>query len=203
MLAAFILGGCSSDDDMADLLAGDDPPAAAQTQQTPSAPLLLAQVDGGAPARMALRSSAPGPGAGTQTWVAGRFALIVANGRIIAAAGRGLTLSGTQFTDPDPLMAPLEIPDAGANWRRGVDLTDGDERRFGVALSCRIAPQGAQQITIQQTPHQVVRFREVCRGGGISTESYFWADVRTGVIWRSTQWAGEGVVTAEVVKPAD
>ncbi len=162
----------------------------------------MVQIDGGARLRMTLRSSAPGPGAAAHTWGAGRyFALVTVNGRVTSAAGRGLTLTGTQFTDPDPLLTPLSIPNGGASYRRAVDLTDGDDRRFGVPLACRIVPQGAQQIAILQTSHQVVRFRETCRGGGISAENYFWADVQTGFIWRAEQWAGDGVVTTEVAKP--
>jgi hypothetical protein len=173
---------------------------------------ILARQDGGRPALLILQSAgASGGGAPARlTWLsADRQAIMTQGGRLIATGGGRRNLAGTVFQDADPLRDPLQIPVGGVFARRAVDILPGTDRdaepAFGLQLDCRLAPEVDETIVVLDRPIEARRIAESCTGSGASHRNTFWADLGTGFIWRSDQWAGPGAprLTIEVLKPAE
>lgn len=108
--------------------------------------------------------------------------------RVVATAGLREVLAATRFDGADPL-ARLAAGGEG-EWRgtRVVDVmrsgSDPARMRFGVRLDCRIRASVAAEETLL--------LEETCRGDARFTNR-FWADARSGAVFRSEQWVGEGL----------
>ncbi|WP_198377500.1 YjbF family lipoprotein [Roseomonas rubea] len=127
--------------------------------------------------------------------------------RIVATAGLRDMLAATRFEGMDGLARPAEAD--GWQGTRVVDLarggTDPARMRFGLRLECRMRVRAAES-------EDVLLVEESCRGGARFVNR-FWADARTGGVFRSEQWIGEGLpalrvdylaphMPAEVITPA-
>jgi hypothetical protein len=119
--------------------------------------------------------------------------------RIVATAGLSEMLSGTRLDGPDPLRDPRALTGGEARLRRVVDLARAGGgpagMRFGLALQCRLRaePEDADTLLVE----------ERCAGGGARFTSRYWADARTGAVFRSEQWIGERTppLVVEVLSP--
>ncbi len=112
--------------------------------------------------------------------------------RIVATAGLPEVLASTRFEGPDGLASPREAD--GWEGTRIVDLAgrgaDPARMRFGIRLECRM-----RALTTEAT--EVLLLEETCRGGARFVNR-FWADARSGGVFRSEQWIGEGLPALRV-----
>lgn len=111
--------------------------------------------------------------------------------RVVATAGLREVLAATRFDGADPLTRLAAGGDAGeGEWRgtRVVDVmrsgSDPARMRFGVRLDCRMRAGAAAEDTLL--------VEETCRGDARFTNR-FWADARSGAVFRSEQWIGDGL----------
>ncbi len=181
LLAIAALGGCG--DTPAALALRGEPTVVAEPSAAQGPALLLS-----APRRATL---APVAQTGSRRlWRSGgSLALATEGARVVATAGLSRMVMATRFDDEDPLEDPRALLDREATARRTVDLAapDRDPRsmRFGLALSCTLRGRGEGGWVVVE---------ERCGGGDIAFTNRFWADPATGVVRRSEQWAGEGVM---------
>jgi hypothetical protein len=132
----------------------------------------------------------PASGTGTrQVWRGeGNVALATDGPRVVATAGLAQAVMATRFDGPDPLKDVRALTGREAAARRTVDLAGSDREaasmRFGIVLDCvlRARPDAGWLLV-----------EERCAGAVPSFTNRFWADPATGVVWRSEQWAGDGV----------
>jgi len=178
-LLPLLLAGC-----------GDTPTADALRAFRAAPPTEAASVEGPALLLLAPRRAVlqPVSGAGQRRLWRGDGGIAVATegARIVGTAGFAQMVMGTRFEGPDPLDDPRALVGRDARMRRTVDLATSDRdpssMRFGVVLDCALT--GIEQ-------GDWILVEERCPGG---VTNRFWADAETGVVWRSEQWAGDGVV---------
>lgn len=182
LILALLLAGCG-DTPAADALRGVRAGAPVAEAAPPDGPALLLL----APRRVTL---VPVSGSGPRRlWRGdGGIAIGTEGARVVATAGLAQMLMATRFEGPDPLDDPRGLVGRPATTRRTVDLAGSDRdpssMRFGVVLDCALrARQEADWILIE----------ERCPLDGGTVVNRFWADAETGAVWRSDQWAGDGV----------
>jgi hypothetical protein len=154
--------------------------ASAQEQAGPS--LLLE-----GPRRLVL-VPASGPGA-RQLWGGpGQVALATEGGRVVVTAGFVQMVMATTFHGPDPLEDPRALLGQDARARRMVDLAMADRdpgsMRFGLMVECVLRGRAEGGWILVE---------ERCAGDVPAFTNRFWADPATGIVWRSEQWAGDGI----------
>lgn len=112
--------------------------------------------------------------------------------RIVATAGLPEVLAATRFEGPDGLANPRDAD--GWEGTRIVDLArrgaDPARMRFGIRLECRMR-------AIATDAAEVLLLEETCRGGARFVNR-FWADARSGGMFRSEQWIGDGLPALRV-----
>lgn len=135
-----------------------------------------------------------------------RLAAVTKNGPFVTyltRQGQHLTLNGTAITATrgighDLLAAtssandPLKVPTPPDLWpaelrrsyRFSGDGPGGQVRNF----ACKLHRSGTTDITIVEVTYQTVRFQETCTDETISFENSYFADAKTGFVWRSRQW---------------
>jgi hypothetical protein len=118
----------------------------------------------------------------------GNVALATDGARVVGTAGLSQTLMATRFDGPDPLDDARALAGREARARRTVDLAgadrDASSMQFGLVLEC----------TLRGRPEAGwILVEERCTGDAASFTNRFWADPATGIVWRSEQWAGDGV----------
>lgn len=119
---------------------------------------------------------------------AGGLVVATEGARVVATAGLAERVTATRFDDPDPLEDPRALVGREHRARRTVDLARAGRgpsgMRFGLVLTCRLRgvplPEDAEVLLIE----------ERC-GGDARVANRFWADARTGAVFRSEQWIGE------------
>jgi hypothetical protein len=107
--------------------------------------------------------------------------------RVVATAGLSKSVTATRFDGLDPLDDPRALVGREAATRRTVDLARAGRgpagMRFGLALTCRLRGE----LRVEE---DTLLVEERCRGDARFTNR-FWADPRTGAVFRSEQWIGE------------
>lgn len=116
--------------------------------------------------------------------------------------GAGLAgLRGGPATDPAASPTPVgSWPERIVRAYRFRDQFSMDSR---LTVECRITPGSLERIEILGKAHQTRRMTERCRGPRAAFSNLYWADPRTGFIWKSRQWVGPGQppIHVEVVTP--
>ncbi|HYF06079.1 MAG TPA: YjbF family lipoprotein [Acetobacteraceae bacterium] len=129
---------------------------------------------------------------------AGGLVVATDGARVVATSGLQEMVATTRFDGPDPLAAPLALRDAEASARRVVDLMrlgrQPDGMSFGLTLDCR--------LRVAEADEEALLIEERCRGDESFTNR-FWADPRTGAVFRSEQWIGRRMppLIVEVLSP--
>ncbi|MBW8271388.1 YjbF family lipoprotein [Caldovatus aquaticus] len=133
---------------------------------------------------------------------AGGLVVATDGARVVATAGLAERVTATRFDDPDPLEDPRALVGREQRARRTVDLARAGRgpsgMRFGLVLTCRL--RGA---ALPEAGEEVLLIEERCSGDARAVNR-FWADARTGAVFRSEQWIGEDTppLAMEVVGPA-
>jgi hypothetical protein len=169
-----------------------DTPAGEALRGVRTAPATEAPPDGPSLQLMAPRRAVltPVSGAGQRRLWRGDGGIAVATegARVVATAGFAQMVMGTRVEGPDPLDDPRALAGREATARRTVDVAGNDRdpssMRFGIVLDCRL--QGTAQ-------GEWILVEERCPLASGAVVNRFWADAESGTVWRSEQWAGEGV----------
>ncbi len=118
----------------------------------------------------------------------GGLAIATEGARVVGTAGFPQMVMGTRFEAADPLEDARGLVRRDARTRRTVDLAGSDREpsgmRFGLVLDCTL--HGTEQ-------GDWILVEERCPLSSGTAVSRFWADAETGTVWRSEQWAGDGV----------
>lgn len=138
-------------------------------------------------------------------WVsADHVALVTRGGRIVESAGLPQNLVGTQFLRADPVMDILSVGNSGSAAERLVSLVPPDQ--YDLPIISHFTPAGDEAIEIVGLRFNTIKFQEhcVCRDIGWRFTNHYWADNRTGFIWKSQQHIHPQlpVVAFDVLKPA-
>ena len=169
--------------------AGDGPRRAAGSPPQPVAepaaqgPSLLLE----GPRRVAL---VPISGSGArQVWRGpGQVALATDGARVVGTAGLGQMVMATRFDGPDPIEDARALVGRDARAVRTIDLAGGDRdpasMRFGLVVECALRGRAESGWIV---------IEERCGGDVAAFTNRFWADPATGIVWRSEQWAGDGI----------
>ena len=132
---------------------------------------------------------------------AGGVVIATDGARVVATAGLAERVTATRFDDPDPLEDPHALIGRERRARRTVDLARAGRgpsgMRFGLVLTCRLRGAAVPE------DDGVLLIEERCSGDARFTNR-FWADARTGAVFRSEQWIGADTppLTMEVLAPA-
>lgn len=139
-------------------------------------------------------------------WVSTDFAVLVTRGgRLVRTVGFAQDLLETRFFGADPLSRVPQDPEAAmAPARRRIDIRPPD--RYGVLVESRLRHLGDERIEIKELVLDTALYAESNRAGGLdwTFENHYWADRRTGVIWRSVQHAAPSLppIDIRILKPA-
>jgi hypothetical protein len=138
----------------------------------------------------------PAAGAGArQVWRGpGNVALATDGARVVATAGLAQMVMATRFDGHDPLEDARALAGREARARRTVDLAgtdrDAGSMRFGLVLDCTLRGRAEGGWLV---------IEERCASDEVASfTNRFWADPATGIVWRSEQWAGDGVAMLSV-----
>lgn len=181
-----LLSACATPAEQASPMAG--PPSGPAAQLTPGQgmALLLGGPRQAVMTPVAAPMSAPGA---RQIWRGpGHIALQTEGARVVATAGFAQSVMATRLDGPDPLDDPRALVGREAAARRTVDLAGADRdpasMRFGLTLDCVLRGRAERGW---------IWVEERCAGDVAPFTNRFWADPATGTIWRSEQWAGDGI----------
>jgi hypothetical protein len=132
----------------------------------------------------------PASGSGArQVWRGpGQVALATDGARVVGTAGLAQMVMATRFDGADPLEDVRALSGQEARARRTIDLAGPDRdpgsMRFGLVVDCTLRGRAEAGWVVVE---------ERCDGDVASFTNRFWADPATGIVWRSEQWAGDGV----------
>ena len=118
----------------------------------------------------------------------GQVALATDGARVVGTAGLGQMVVATRFDGPDPIEDARALLGRDARARRTIDLA-GEDRdpasmRFGLVVDCALRGRAEGGWILVE---------ERCGGDVPAFTNRFWADPATGLVWRSEQWAGDGI----------
>jgi hypothetical protein len=124
-----------------------------------------------------------------QVWRgSGQVALATDGARVVGTAGLGQMVMATRFDGPDPIEDARALLGRDARARRTIDLSgenrDPASMRFGLVVECALRGQRDGGWIVVE---------ERCGGDVAAFTNRFWADPATGIVWRSEQWAGDGI----------
>jgi hypothetical protein len=132
----------------------------------------------------------PASGGGArQVWRGpGQVALATDGARVVGTAGLAQMVMTTRFDGPDPLEDARALVGQQARARRTIDLAGGNRdpgsMRFGLVVDCVLRGRAEGGWIVVE---------ERCGGHVAAFTNRFWADPATGIVWRSEQWAGDGI----------
>ncbi|WMJ68977.1 YjbF family lipoprotein [Stenotrophomonas sp. 24(2023)] len=127
---------------------------------------------------------------GRQQWYAGSHAIfeLDAQGLLIGSSGLGRQLQA-RIVGPSP-FTHLQQVNAPVTVQRRYDWVPAYQ--LDVAVTGTLTRHGTETIKILGRPQVLVRFEERLQGGGMRGTNVYWADARTGFIWKSRQFLAPG-----------
>lgn len=141
----------------------------------------------------------------TKLWSsAAHIALQTRFGRIIRTSGLDANLSDTLLTMPDPLATGFAGGDDKHQFLRSVDFAD--RSLYGVTIASHFSEPVRQDIEIIGATIKTFHVRETCTCAFLdwNFENQYWADINTGMIWRSIQSTHPALdpLQIDVLRPA-
>lgn len=217
-LAALLLAGCGQrSDNFLEQLATESINQIAGIGRTPAPPPPLptrAQLEQ-LPGPMLALGFADTPGIGFMTAVNAtpdgyityrdrtRRSVIMRGGLVTGLQGFRFDLSSVKTQRDDPVVHQTPVADWPSSFYRNYQFSQKSIPDFQISVRCRIAPAGRETIVVIEKPHEVTRLQEECANDRRKFVNVYWADERTGFIWKSVQWIGPRIqpLTIEVVRP--
>lgn len=138
-------------------------------------------------------------------WIsADRGVLVTRHGRLVRTVGFQKNLLATRGIGTDPIAAGLHQLAGDGAFTRLVDIGPGNH--FQVPVSSRMERVQDETIEILELRFSTVQVREHCTSETLRWEfvNHYWADQRTGFIWKSIQHVVPDLppFELEVLKPA-
>ncbi len=132
-----------------------------------------------------------------------RQSVTMRGARITATRGLGYDLLSLTSSQPDPLMGAIPPGQWPSRITRSYEFPAWSPRGRIETFECRFEFGSASEIVIIQQRHQGVEIREYCTGPTGEFENLYFADLRTGFVWRSIQWLGplQGHLDTQIVLP--
>lgn len=123
--------------------------------------------------------------------------------RITGTRGLGHDLLSVTSSQPDPLMRPIPPGQWPSRVTRNYEFPAWAPRGRVESFECRFEFGAPSEIVIIEQRHQGVEISEYCTGPTGEFENLYFADLRTGFVWRSIQWLGhkQGHLDMQVVLP--
>ena len=132
-----------------------------------------------------------------------RQTLTLRGSAITGTRGLGFDLLSSTSSQPDPVKQPIPPERWPSRITRSYEFPgEGPQGRIEV-FECRFEPGEFREIVILQQRHRGVEISETCSGPTGEFENLYFADIRTGFVWRSLQWTGprQGLFDLEVILP--
>lgn len=138
-------------------------------------------------------------------WVsADRGVLVTRHGRLVRTVGFPKNLLRTEMLTPDPVQTGLQKLQEPEECLRLIDLEPG--HYFQVPVRSRLERVAAQTIEILGLKFETVHVSEHAAAEALRWEftNDYWADAKTGAIWRSVQHFAPELppIEIEILKPA-
>lgn len=137
---------------------------------------------------------------GRQAWMAGREAVFYLrdNGLVTGMSGPQRNSSiRVEGQDPFRRLTSLE---GTVKVQRRYDWMPG--YHYGVAVTGELRRMRSETVTLPNRTLELVRYEETLTGPGMSGTNVYWADPRTGFIWKSRQYLAPGqAIEIEQLKP--
>lgn len=132
-----------------------------------------------------------------------RQTLTLRGSQITGSRGFGWDLLSAASSAPDPLAAPIPPGRWPATVTRSYELHAFAPQGRIETFTCRYEFGAVRDIVIVEQVHRGVEVSETCENDHMSFENLHFADVNTGMVWRSIQWLGpkQGVIDIEIVVP--
>lgn len=138
------------------------------------------------------------------TYVSGFRQSVTLRGTLVTATrGLGGDLLSVRSDADDPIARLTPFKD----WK---NILTRDYRFPGVgpagtviSVSCQLSKGAATRLTIVELTYNVTPVTETCEGDGVTFTNTYFADSKTGQIWKTRQWVGEkvGFLNIEVLEP--
>jgi Group 4 capsule polysaccharide lipoprotein gfcB, YjbF len=125
-------------------------------------------------------------------------------GMLVSTRGLGYDLLSATSSQPDPVVRPTPPQSWPSEVVRTYQFPANAPQGRIEQYSCTFEYGDVRTITILTKPQRGVEISETCTGeAGSSFENLYFADLRTGFIWRSIQWTGpkQGLIDIEVIEP--
>ena len=132
-----------------------------------------------------------------------RQSVTMRGARVTATRGLGHDLLSLTSSQPDPLMRPIPPGQWPSRVTRSYEFPAWAPRGRIESFEGRFEFGAASEIVIIEQRHQGVEITEYCSGPTGEFENLYFADLRTGFVWRSIQWLGpqQGLLDTQVVIP--
>ncbi len=133
-----------------------------------------------------------------------RKTLTFVDGLLVATRGLGDDMMASDLSDTRML---LESGISGANKSiRTHKWLGGESQVITVTYICQLEDFGIRSITSIHKQFRLRKYTETCKegtDGGVEFTNTYWQHPKTGVIWKSRQWAGPvtGYIGIEVLIP--
>lgn len=143
---------------------------------------------------------------GEQMWTsAARIVLVTKDGRIKRTVGLPRNLGALAPRNGENIASPAESAKSPSARVYVADFPDIDV--YGATISCQPTVKGARAITILEQKISTTRIEENCSSRPLrwSFTNVYWADPKSGFVWRSRQniHPHGDVLETEIFRPAE
>jgi len=138
------------------------------------------------------------------TYVDEEYRGVVLHGSALAGTrGQPFDLIGVRHGPDDPIAHPRGLAAWPSAIGREYQFLQRDLGPYSIVLRCDYTRVATEEIEILGRPFALARIEENCTNPKRRVTNIYWVEERTGMIWRSEQWAGPetGHVTIEVIRP--
>lgn len=129
---------------------------------------------------------------------------ITLNGNFVTASrGMGADLLAASSSAGDPLVRSTPIADWPARVTRRLEHPGDGPAGTVQNYVCTSQVGQTTRHEIVEVVHDLVEITETCKNQDITFENVYFADQKTGFVWRSKQWlgVGQGWVDLEIIEP--
>jgi len=138
------------------------------------------------------------------TYVSGFRQSVTMRGTLVTATrGLGGDLLSVRSDADDPVARLTPLKDWKTRLTRDYRFPGTGPAGTVVSVSCSLAKGTESRLTIVEVTYDVTEVTETCSGDGADFTNTYFADSKTGQIWKTRQWVGNkvGFLNIEVLEP--